>query len=416
MYPRIRWLDQTARLLSPQLKLCQTPGGFPLPTRAGWLTRLYSTGGNRKPTHSQLQEAKGAGARFTEKAENIGKKKNSVRRVVTAPTGLASETIHAPSAGTLPTFPGDVYHRTSQSTVPFASVNEELFPKCIAVTTAERYNFQSLLPRLQCRFTMTPITQDVYHLCSPSITPETHETSDHAIKQESSSPIRRGRMVFDGPEGNTLGGGTPTDRTESDPAVETPHGSPKGEVPVSPDHPYTLRNLSGSRYSDKHGSTGHSLFPETVPPIIPPEGEIFVFQSGAYVTWGLGTHEVERFLREVIEATPGAEIGKYDEVEVEDAPFYILGDGSVKSPPWNANDVGSGIHSQLNGSVQQTGMAGDIIVIGPTPDPLLSKLAFSHGVARSAKLAVLEALLDQHLQNASKVPRILQRGQKIPWS
>ncbi|RKP39956.1 hypothetical protein BJ085DRAFT_15034 [Dimargaris cristalligena] len=128
--------------------------------------------------------------------------------------------------------------------------------------------------------------------------------------------------------------------------------------------------------------------------MIPTDGEIFLFQSGAFVSWGLSTHQVERFLREVIEAVPGAETGKYDDVEFEDAPY-------------RADSASSHL---------TTGMSGDTIMVGATPDPLLAKLAFSHGVARSAKLAVLEDLLDRYLRSMAKVPRILQRGQKIPWS
>lgn len=59
-------------------------------------------------------------------------------------------------------------------------------------------------------------------------------------------------------------------------------------------------------------------------------------------------------------------------------------------------------------------MAGDVIYLEETPDVMLYKLAFSHGLARSAKLSMLEDLLDSLLKSMSHYPLILQGGKKIP--
>lgn len=60
-------------------------------------------------------------------------------------------------------------------------------------------------------------------------------------------------------------------------------------------------------------------------------------------------------------------------------------------------------------------MKGDIILINPVlPAPTLSKISFSHGLARSAKLAVLEDMLEKYLSSTKPIPALMLHGKKIP--
>lgn len=60
-------------------------------------------------------------------------------------------------------------------------------------------------------------------------------------------------------------------------------------------------------------------------------------------------------------------------------------------------------------------MKGDIILLNPhMPSPTLSKISFSHGLARSAKLAILENMLETYLSSTKRIPTLLLQGKKIP--
>lgn len=59
-------------------------------------------------------------------------------------------------------------------------------------------------------------------------------------------------------------------------------------------------------------------------------------------------------------------------------------------------------------------MKGDIIILNPSvPSPTLAKISFSHGLARSAKLSVLEGLLERYLSSTKRIPTLLLHGKKI---
>lgn len=46
----------------------------------------------------------------------------------------------------------------------------------------------------------------------------------------------------------------------------------------------------------------------------------------------------------------------------------------------------------------------------------LAKIAFSSGLARSTKLAVLESLLNEYLETTSTIPLLLSRGSRLPFT
>ncbi|KAJ3201875.1 hypothetical protein HDU83_006605 [Entophlyctis luteolus] len=114
-------------------------------------------------------------------------------------------------------------------------------------------------------------------------------------------------------------------------------------------------------------------------------GEAFFFGNGVFVTWGVPDTGVESLLR--IANDVGEE--KYDELEVEWFDYVV-----------DTN--------------RKIGIYNDIIIIGSDLPEDQCKLAFSSGLARSAKLASLENLLEQHLDKSKDIPELLQQGKRLP--
>ncbi|GAA5909426.1 hypothetical protein JCM8208_005739 [Rhodotorula glutinis] len=138
-------------------------------------------------------------------------------------------------------------------------------------------------------------------------------------------------------------------------------------------------------------------------------GEVFVFESGTVVLWGLSMHAAETFLRKVIRggaAGTGAYIeeGRYSEPETElleywvgKGPTRMSGDSILlSSPPADA----------------------DLPTAGQVPAPpskdLLERLAFSAGMARVTKLGVYEEQFDEFAEGVAGIPKLLESGSESP--
>lgn len=132
-------------------------------------------------------------------------------------------------------------------------------------------------------------------------------------------------------------------------------------------------------------------------------GEIWVFNSGSFVTWGLTEEEGRAFLRDVIRHK-GARVEEErltaDEYEVEEVDFVV-------------------------DPMADTSILGNLILVGrppvlstfpPSPSlaSLLSRYTLSLSLARSSSLSVLEDRLDKHIASVSLLPRALERFGQQP--
>ncbi|KAH0493092.1 hypothetical protein TgHK011_008014 [Trichoderma gracile] len=124
-------------------------------------------------------------------------------------------------------------------------------------------------------------------------------------------------------------------------------------------------------------------------------GDIFVFPSGTIVTWSLPPDVVTRqILRAAEEPHPEALR------EVEDLEF--------------TTDNGR----------EASALKGDVVVLGTRKehrdgdflDTTLAKVAFSSGLARSTKLAVLESALTSYFESTRNIPALLSQGAGVPLS
>lgn len=123
------------------------------------------------------------------------------------------------------------------------------------------------------------------------------------------------------------------------------------------------------------------------------DGDIFVFPSGTIVTWSLPPDVVtKQIMRAAEEALP------VEAREVEDLEFTT------------------------DNSREASSLKGDLVVLGTRKehrdsdrlDTTLAKVAFSSGLARSTKLAVLESALTSYFESTRNIPDILSRGSVVP--
>ncbi|KAK0725403.1 hypothetical protein B0H67DRAFT_570441 [Lasiosphaeris hirsuta] len=127
-------------------------------------------------------------------------------------------------------------------------------------------------------------------------------------------------------------------------------------------------------------------------------GDIFVFPSGTVVTWALPSNIVNTLATQYL--LPAAESPFVADKEVEDLDY-------VEDP-----------------EQEQSRVSGDVVVLGTRReaeagdrmDTTLAKIAFSSGLARSTKLAVLESSLTRYLESTRYIPDQLSRGLQSPLS
>ena len=127
-------------------------------------------------------------------------------------------------------------------------------------------------------------------------------------------------------------------------------------------------------------------------------GEIWVFNSGSFVTWGLSEEEGRAFLREILRRKSSrVEFEKFDSLEhqVEEMDFVV-------DP--NANTA-------ILGNLIQLGQPPELNSFHHSPNlaSVLARYTLSLALTRSSSLSVLEDRLDRHIASVSTLPRILEK-------
>ncbi|GAA5973188.1 hypothetical protein JCM11641_006312 [Rhodosporidiobolus odoratus] len=141
-------------------------------------------------------------------------------------------------------------------------------------------------------------------------------------------------------------------------------------------------------------------------------GEVYVFESGTVVSWGLSMAATETFLRKIIrgEGNGFVEEGRYAVPETEVLDFWV-GKGSTRMS-------GDSIHlasapSTLSSS-SSTSSDTFASASSPPSKDLLERLAFSAGMARVTKLGVYEEQFDAFAEGVAGIPKLLQSGSEAP--
>ncbi|WFC97565.1 hypothetical protein MYAM1_000280 [Malassezia yamatoensis] len=145
----------------------------------------------------------------------------------------------------------------------------------------------------------------------------------------------------------------------------------------------------------------------------PGGGSVFVFRSGCYVTWGMSSETQHAFHREVIQpgtvpvesdvyTAPGDEAMEY--VHIPNETTRVVGDLIVIGQPPHGGGLG-GLPFRPNDQETTKGQA---------VFTLQSQLAFSQGIAASARLSVQESALSEYLASVSPIPGQLAAEGKVP--
>lgn len=136
-------------------------------------------------------------------------------------------------------------------------------------------------------------------------------------------------------------------------------------------------------------------------------GDVFIFPSGTVVAWSLPEGFTSYLASAVL--LPAAENPHVDDIETEHLEY-------TEDPTRDTST-----------------MKGDKIILGTKPnhdnyrhdpkrpgrqsvDTVLTKIAFSSGLARSTKLAVLESLLSNYFDSTRTIPTLLSKGTRLPYS
>lgn len=125
-------------------------------------------------------------------------------------------------------------------------------------------------------------------------------------------------------------------------------------------------------------------------------GEIWVFNNGSFVTWGLTEEEGRAFERDILKRKgSGIEIEPLSpsEYEVEEVDFVV-----------DPNDK-----TQIVGNLILLGGPPELSTFPPSPGlaSLLARYTLSLSLSRSSSLSVLEGRLDRHIASVSRIPRAL---------
>ncbi|KAJ5095372.1 hypothetical protein NUU61_004728 [Penicillium alfredii] len=134
-------------------------------------------------------------------------------------------------------------------------------------------------------------------------------------------------------------------------------------------------------------------------------GDVFVFPSGTVVAWSLP----EGFTSFLATRTllPAAENAHLEDLETEDLEFV--------EDPKRDNSIIKGDTIILGTNTGSQGLEAPL-ALQQSIDTVLTKVAFSSGLARSTKLAVLESLLSNYFESTRAIPTLLSQGSRLPFT
>lgn len=129
--------------------------------------------------------------------------------------------------------------------------------------------------------------------------------------------------------------------------------------------------------------------------------DVFIFKNGSFVVWGTQNDiseqkTIDSLIEELSELVKPHQYGGLtaDRVEMEEMEWTESVSGKSRLVSDNLMEVHQDQKHQLSS--------------------MWSKLALSNGLSDSVKLAVLEGLLDKHVEKVKKIPVVLESGRRIP--
>lgn len=155
------------------------------------------------------------------------------------------------------------------------------------------------------------------------------------------------------------------------------------------------------------------------------KGDLFVFPSGTVVAWAIPKSMVLKLVKETL--YPAARNSYPGELEEEDLDFLedpnretsgVKGDTiTIGTKPRRSQYDAETADSQVDGKYSANNPSTESeLSLNRLRDAVLVKVAFSSGLARSTKLAVLESLLQENNASNKSVVDMLSRGGRLPRS
>ncbi|KAJ4291025.1 hypothetical protein N0V90_010222 [Kalmusia sp. IMI 367209] len=136
------------------------------------------------------------------------------------------------------------------------------------------------------------------------------------------------------------------------------------------------------------------------------QGDIFVFPSGTVVTWNVREREALQLVNRVL---PAAADGSHlDLLETEDLEY--LEDPTRESSEVVGDTIVLGTKTEQEGLDAAKEVGTEDNEQRHEIDTVLAKIAFSSGLARSTKLAILETLLSAYQDSTREIPIMLAKG------
>ena len=154
-------------------------------------------------------------------------------------------------------------------------------------------------------------------------------------------------------------------------------------------------------------------------------GDVFVFPSGTLVAWGMLESDISTLALKTL--LPAAENPHLEQLETEHLEYledptkanssikgdtivlgtniqHLKNDDSILDATGDSASVANGVDPVMDTSTRRS------------IDTVLAKIAFSSGLARSTKLAVLESLLSNYFESTRSIPTVLSRGTRLPFT
>ena len=141
----------------------------------------------------------------------------------------------------------------------------------------------------------------------------------------------------------------------------------------------------------------------------PRAGDLFVFPSGTVVAWDIPDTILSSLVS--VALLPAAK-SPLERVEEEDLEYTE--DATRDTSNVRGDRINLGTRPQRNADGQAS--QDEEATPNPNLDTVLAKIAFSSGLARSTKLAVLESLLSDYFESTRSIPEVLSRGGRMPFT
>lgn len=181
-----------------------------------------------------------------------------------------------------------------------------------------------------------------------------------------------------------------------------------------------LGNILDPYKTDLYPQVVHVALPVHVDPSNPEAtsvGDVFVFPSGTVVAWAIPESVLSPLVSKTLK--PAA---KYPLQQLEEEDLDYSEDPKRENSSIKGDRIILGTKPK---SFQSTESETEVSLLVDTDgsqthsrnlDTVLTKIAFSSGLARSTKLAVLETLLDDYQDSTRTIPSQLSRGGRMPFT